>query len=286
MKATSISLAGQTAVVATMHGKEQVIAPAVAAGLGLQTILPTGFDSDRFGTFTRDIPRAGSQLEAARQKALAAMDLTGCSIGLASEGAFGPDPAVPWVACDRELIVLIDRPSGLELVGEAVSTATNYGQTTVTTLAEALQFAASVQFPSHALVVRPSANSMDSDTLHKGIQDEASLRRIVSQLLAAQGSLWLETDMRAHLNPSRMAVIAQAACNLVQKFQQACPACGWPGFDVTRRLPGLPCASCGLPTALTHPWVYRCLQCCHEQEVLFPTGLQMADPGQCSFCNP
>ncbi len=286
MAASSIVLAGQTAVLATRHGKERVIGPVLAAGLGIQTQVPPDFDSDRYGTFTRDVPRVGSQFEAARQKALAAMALTGCELGLASEGAFGPDPAIPWVACDLELVLLIDRQSGLELVGEAVSTATNYGQTRVTNLREALQFAASVQFPSHALVAMPNSTPATPAEIHKGITDEAQLQTIVTELLAQHGSLWLETDMRAHLNPSRMVVIEQATQNLVKKFHQTCPQCGWPGFDVVRRLPGLPCASCGLPTALTRQWIYRCTQCRYEHQVLYPDGIEVADPGQCGLCNP
>ncbi|NJL48611.1 MAG: hypothetical protein HC929_15415, partial [Leptolyngbyaceae cyanobacterium SM2_5_2] len=154
MTAASIDLMGRRAVLATMHGKERVIGPVVAA-LGIQTEVPPGFDSDRYGTFTREISRAGSQLEAARQKALAAMALTGYDLALASEGAFGPDPMIPWVACDRELVLLVDRQSGLELVGEAISTTTNYSQARVTSLTEALQFADSANFPSHALVAMP-----------------------------------------------------------------------------------------------------------------------------------
>ena len=60
--------AGRTAVLATMHGKEAAIAPVLARFTGLRVAVPNGFDSDRFGTFSRDIPRAGSALDAARAK--------------------------------------------------------------------------------------------------------------------------------------------------------------------------------------------------------------------------
>ena len=36
--------------------------------------------------------RAGTQIEAARKKARLGMELAGLPLGLASEGAFGPDP--------------------------------------------------------------------------------------------------------------------------------------------------------------------------------------------------
>lgn len=286
MTAKPVSLSGRTAVLATMHGKEQAIAPVLAAALDIHVIVPSGFDTDQFGTFTRDIPRTGSQIDAARQKALAAMALTGGDLALASEGSFGPDPSIPWVPCDLELVILIDRHHDLELVGQAHSTATNYRQATVTSLQAALEFAAAAQFPSHALVARVDPAAKDPETLHKGIAREEHLVAIVNQLLASHGSLWLETDMRAHLNPSRMAVIAQATHHLTKKIQQTCPQCHWPGFDVTRRLPGLPCAQCRLPTALIQTWEYECSRCHHQHRVEFPTGARAADPGQCGFCNP
>ena len=60
--------AGRTLVVATMHGKERVIAPLLEERLGVRCVVPAGFDTDRYGTFTRDVARAGDQLEAAREK--------------------------------------------------------------------------------------------------------------------------------------------------------------------------------------------------------------------------
>jgi hypothetical protein len=38
-------------------------------------------------------------------------------VGIASEGSFGPHPSLPFAALDRELVLLIDRETGLELVG-------------------------------------------------------------------------------------------------------------------------------------------------------------------------
>ena len=48
---------GKTAVIATMHSKERVIIPALAP-LGLEFLPSPPIDTDRFGTFTRDIRRA------------------------------------------------------------------------------------------------------------------------------------------------------------------------------------------------------------------------------------
>ncbi|HSM26634.1 MAG TPA: hypothetical protein VK855_00855, partial [Thioalkalivibrio sp.] len=61
----SYSLAGRTLVLLTRHGKERVIAPMLESALGCRVDLVDGFDTDQLGTFTREIPRAGTQLEAA-----------------------------------------------------------------------------------------------------------------------------------------------------------------------------------------------------------------------------
>ncbi|MFM7326512.1 MAG: hypothetical protein ACKO4L_16605, partial [Nodosilinea sp.] len=44
--------AGRVAVIATMHRKQEAIAPLVEAHLGAMALVPQDFDTDRFGTFT------------------------------------------------------------------------------------------------------------------------------------------------------------------------------------------------------------------------------------------
>ncbi len=73
----SYSLAGQTIVLLTRHGKERVMAPTLESALGCRIEVVDGFDTDQLGTFTREIPRAGTQLEAARRKARIGMELSG-----------------------------------------------------------------------------------------------------------------------------------------------------------------------------------------------------------------
>jgi peptide subunit release factor 1 (eRF1) len=136
------------------------------------------------------------------------------------------------------------------------------------------------------VVVMPEQSPKNNREIYKGIVQERELIAAVEDLLSTHQSIWIETDMRAHLNPSRMAVIREAAEDLVQKIQQTCPECNWPGFQVTRRLPGLPCAGCGSPTTLIYSWVYTCQKCDYQQTVPFPEGLTKADPGQCAYCNP
>ena len=76
----------------TLHVKERVLATVLEPGLGgvLQRI--DDFDTDTLGSFTRETPRAGTQIEAARKKARIGMARTGLRCGLGSKDAFGADP--------------------------------------------------------------------------------------------------------------------------------------------------------------------------------------------------
>ena len=65
---TPASYHGQQVALLTQHGKLQALAPALEQGLGCAVRLVTGYDTDLLGTFTRDIARVGTQLEAARRQ--------------------------------------------------------------------------------------------------------------------------------------------------------------------------------------------------------------------------
>jgi ribosomal protein S27AE len=281
--------ADRTAVLATMHRKETVMVPLLEQHLGLKVAVPSEFNTDQFGTFSREIKRMGNQLEAARLKATAAMDLLQTELGLASEGSFGPHPSMPFLPCNRELVMLIDQRHQLEWVGEALSTQTNYRQTQATTWEDVQQFARQVQFPSHGLVViaaeHPEHN-VAAEQIQKGITSEAQLLSAFEWARQQTPIVWIETDMRALYNPSRMQVIQQATENLVAKLRRLCPSCSYPGLDMVQRKSGLPCGLCGQPTALTQAVVYGCQHCGFQQELLYPDGVKTADPTYCEYCNP
>jgi hypothetical protein len=271
-----------------MHGKEQAIAPLLQSGLGVSTHVPSDFNTDRFGTFTRDVKRPDDQLATARLKAQAVLSLTGSDLAIASEGSFGPHPDIPFVPCDREIVLLLDQKYSLEIVGQAASTQTNYRSQTVRSVEEACAFAGEVGFPAHGLVVMPTAVGAWPETITKGLTSQASLTTAVESALAtsATGTAHIETDMRAHFNPSRMRVIAEATEHLIEAIGQRCPSCHCPGFSIARRHPGLPCAWCRTPTLLTLSMTYRCQRCDCDQVKMYPDGQQTADPGNCSYCNP
>ncbi|QQE63961.1 hypothetical protein GFS31_06330 [Leptolyngbya sp. BL0902] len=273
--------ARRVAVLATMHRKEQAIAPRLEMPLGLTVTVPAGFDTDGFGTFTGEVTRPADQLATARLKAEAALDYTGETLAIASEGSFGPHPQIPFVPCNRELVVLIDRQHGLEIVGECLSTETNYRQQPLRSWQDAEAFAAAVDFPSHGLIVRA-----DGTVLAKGITTESALSTAVEAALRQAATVQIETDMRALYNPTRMGVIAQATEDLLRAIAQTCPNCACPGFREVKRWPGLPCGLCGTPTLLTRLVRHQCQRCDYQQDQAPADLPTAADPLHCPYCNP
>ena len=66
---------GRKAIIATKHHKEQVILPLVKEQLEIEVFVPHDYDTDKFGTFTGEIPREGNALDAVRKKCLDAMNI-------------------------------------------------------------------------------------------------------------------------------------------------------------------------------------------------------------------
>jgi len=172
--------AGQRVALLTQHGKERVIAAALEPVLNCRVELARGYDTDLLGTFTRDIPRAGTQLEAARQKARLGMELAGLPLGLASEGSFGPDPMAGMFPWNVEFLIWIDDRLGIEVVGVAQGK-TNFAHVLTASWEETEAFARRAGFPEHHLVVRPEGEN--DPRLRKGITDWADLQAAFARTL-------------------------------------------------------------------------------------------------------
>lgn len=281
------ALAGRSAVLATMHHKERVIAPLLGRFLGLQVQVPAGFDSDRFGTFSRDVARTGSALDAARAKIAAGFaHLPDARVGLASEGSFGPHPELPFVSMGVELVLLVDRDSGLELAGWHGAPAPYATGERITSLSGLRALAARVGFPAQGLVVMGMTGDQPAPerALFKQLDTHDALEAAVSALLAEHGHAWVETDLRAHRCPRRMRRIARATLALVRAWRSRCPACGQPGFVAGEAVRGLPCAWCLAPTAQARGHRQQCRHCGHAQ--IRPVRRMLADPAYCDRCNP
>lgn len=273
-------------VVATMHGKEQVLAPLLAQALEVEVRVAEGLDTDAFGTFSGEVPRAGSPLEAARAKAHAAFALyPEARYVAASEGSYGPHPVIPYVAGGHELVLLVDRETGHEVVGQHLTARTNYRQALVADWPQAQAFAHAVRFPQHAVIVSrcPGGDLAAAQPIAKGVQTWGELEQRVREALSAGTPVGLSADMRAHLNPTRMTAVAAAGRDLVEALRARCPACDRPGFVVAERIKGLPCGDCGAPTRQVMQTLRRCTAC---GETARRTLSDPGDPTWCDHCNP
>ena len=271
-------------MIATMHGKERVIAPVLERTLGVQVVVATDLDTDQLGTFSGEVERTLDPVEAAKLKCKLASEQYNCSLAIASEGSFGPHPSMYFVPADDEIVVMMDFENELEFKARELSLETNFNGALLTNWNEVIKFTDAAQFPSHTVIVRKDKD--DTLQMTKGIDSRELLETKVTELLSACGQVYIETDMRAMHNPSRMKVIERATEKLVQTINNLCPACYTPGFTVVDIRVGLPCEQCGAPTNSTHAHVYGCQKCDQRDIKLFPHNKKAESPMYCNWCNP
>ena len=271
-------------IIATKHEKEKVIAPLLEKALGVSCFIDGNFDTDLLGTFTGEIERELDPLATARRKCLMAMELNNCDLAVASEGSFGPHPSMFFASADDEFLIFIDKKNSLEIIERELSTATNFSGKEIKTEAELMKFADSVKFPSHGLILRKAKDEYNG--IIKGITDTDRLKEGFNKLLHEFKSVYVETDMRALYNPSRMKVIEAATQKLVTKLNSLCPQCSTPGFGITDVKKGLECSLCGSPTNSTLSHIYVCQHCQYTKEELYPNKKTTEDPMYCDYCNP
>jgi len=271
-------------LIATKHQKENVIAPILEKELGLICFIDQTFDTDTLGTFTGEVERELDPISTAREKCLQAMKINDCELGIASEGSFGPHPSLFFVSADDELLIFIDKKNNLEIVARELIIETNFNGKELKTENELLDFANSIGFPAHGLILRKSKD--DLSEIHKGITDLEFLKTTFNHLHSKYNSVYVETDMRAMYNPTRMKVIKKATEKLVEKIKSACPECQTPGFGITQAKKGLECSLCGSPTNSTLSYIYQCQHCKYTKEDMYPNKKKTEDPMYCDYCNP
>jgi hypothetical protein len=272
------------AAIATMHGKERALAPHFLA-IGIELVLPSSLDTDRFGTFTRDRPRAGTMLETARAKAQAAMLETGLHAALASEGAYGPHPTIPLLAVGREMLLFIDAAQGFEVVEMMIDERPSFGHCSTASVAEVEAFLNEIGFPEQGVIVAPVGRL--NEPVAKGIRALRDLEPAICKAieLSPRGKAHVETDMRALMNPRRMEFIGEVGRQMMARLSTRCPDCDFPGWGKVRSDYGLPCSLCGCPTSLPRHDVFGCVSCGVEERHERSPGA-LADPTYCSLCNP
>ncbi|QPN67773.1 DUF6671 family protein [Synechococcus sp. CBW1006] len=282
--------AGRRVCLTTLHGKERVLARPVFHGLGAE-LLVCGCDTDQLGTFSGEIERPADPVSTCRLKANLGLAATGLPLGLASEGSFGPHPAVPFLPVGQEVLVFVDLERQLTVVERRLEMRTTFSSRTVgpsdlnsTGFSTWLQ---QVRFPSHALIARPAQHDPSGRCI-KAIRTIADLEVALAHCAAtsSNGEVLLETDMRAHCNPTRMASIRRLGFQLVRRIRQLCPACESPGWGRTEAVAGLPCRCCGTATPLMAQERWGCSACCHSELKPRRDGRREADPMHCPWCNP
>jgi hypothetical protein len=271
-------------LIATKHKKEKVIVPILEKELGVSCFVNETFDTDLLGTFTGEIEREHDPISTVREKCLRAMKESDCDLGVASEGSFGPHPSMFFIHADDEYLIFIDTKNNLEVIVRELSSSTNFNGKQIQSQNELMAFAKDIGFPEHGLILRKSKE--ENAEIHKGITDLETLNKTFEALYLKYNSAYVETDMRALYNPTRMSVIEKAAFALVQKIKSTCPECHMPGFGIMDAKKGLPCSLCGSPTNSTYSYVYVCQHCQCTKEELYPNKKTTEDPMYCDYCNP
>jgi len=271
-------------VIATMHEKEKIIAPILEKYLGVKCTVTTNFNTDELGTFSGEVERKLDPISTAREKCLAALKLTGHDLAVASEGSFGPHPALYFVQSDDEFLFFLDKKNNLEIIVRELSTNTNFNGSIIQSKEELVDFAEKALLPSHGLILHK--NKQDFTAIKKGITDWEILYKIYNEIKGSDGLAYIETDMRAQFNPTRMNIIGDLAKKLADKINSHCPKCETPGFDITEVIKGLPCELCYSPTNSALKYLSRCKKCDFTREDQFPNKIRFEDPMYCDKCNP
>lgn len=273
---------GLSAALPTLHGKERVIAPVFAEELGI-SIHRVDVDTDAFGTFAGEIPRTDTPWATAIAKARAGIAMSGLPLAIASEGTIGPDPQIPFVTSDIEIVVFLDAERDLVITETLRSHDIVAYREIVSPGSDLHDVAARADLPNHAVIVRPDGGG--PGPIYKGIADEQALTEAIRACSETSGRAIVESDFRAHVSPSRMNVISECATRLATRIATPCPECSGPGWGRIEPVLGLPCADCGtmVDTAVRADQ-FGCPQCPARQQM--PRTEQHVDPRWCPRCNP
>lgn len=271
---------GTTVVFATRHGKQNQAAAAFHERLAVRVIAPDHIDTDQFGTFTGDIERTQTPRQAALDKALLGIALTGHPYALASEATYSSNWGV--LARHHELLLFHDIERDITLTENTVVTIRGHGTTTVAGAEDALAVAGRFGFPAtHAVALVEDGVAV---VARKGLADPDALHAAVTELLARGGPVHIGPDYRAHGNPERRVVLTSLAERMADRLTQSCPACRMPGWGVVGVERGLPCEVCGEPTAGIAADVYGCGMCDATRPAPRPHATISAQ--WCDACNP
>ena len=269
-------------LLASKHQKEQAIAPIFRQTLGCHLCVEE-IDTDRFGTFTGEIPRSLTAYETCILKATYAANEKKFALSMASEGSFGPHPSNPFMPHAHEIMVFVDLEKKWEISEQLLTPNTNYSMLTIHKDTLLAPFLKSALFPSHALTLQ-SADKLE--VIAKGINDHHQLQASLTDGFKKYNELFIATDMRAMMNPTRMQTLAELAEKLAIRIKRCCPDCGVPGFGFKSISGHLPCSLCGNDTNMYRYEEWGCIQCDYQEQRSRKDQFIVADPTHCDYCNP
>jgi hypothetical protein len=275
---------GKKLYVISRHEKHRYIAAPLAAATGLIVEPFTEIDTDLLGTFSGEVERTMAPVDCAREKCRQAAAYFTEGYLLASEGSFGPHPALGLLAAGEEWLVFYDIAEKNEVIIRDVTLDTCFRGERVVDEAACLLFLQQVGFPGQKVIVKSSQHQ--PERIVKNLAQATEVIEAMQEIVDQYGDCFIETDMRAMNNPSRQRHLLQLGTRLAEKLCSICEQCGWYGFSTTRVERGLPCGWCGTPTDGVLYEVSCCNQCGFEKEKYFPMGKQQEDPQFCNQCNP
>lgn len=269
-------------LLASKHRKEQAIEPIIREKMGCHLCVED-IDTDQFGTFTGEIPRPLTAYETCILKAKQAANEKKYVLSIASEGSFGPHPSHPFISHAHEIMVFVDLEHDWIIAEQLVTPNTNYKMMTIHEDTILDTFLESVHFPDHALTLQSGDRQ---NVLEKGINSHDKLRTSLKLGFKKYNELFIATDMRAMMNPTRMKTLADLAETLALRIMRFCPGCGIPGFGFKSVGGHLPCSLCGDETKMYRYEEWGCIRCDYQEQRSRQDQLIVADPTHCDYCNP
>lgn len=259
-------------VLCSKHEKAKVIAPYLSK-LGFTLQETKDFDTDTLGTFSGEIERTLTPLEAALRKAKEACQLSGADYGMGSEGSFGGGPMPGIVNWNEEILCFYQASTERTIFAKAANAThvQNLDADSYDDLRLALK-----EHPGQHWILR------EDQQLLKGLSEDDLLKLHSEDKLLFP--LTLEPDLRAMHCPERQTIIAKAAEDLVERLQALCPQCEAPDFVIKEAKDGLACGLCSLPTKQIKEYVKICSEC--EFREVIPSEKSQGDPTFCDYCNP
>lgn len=265
----------------TKHEKVRWIAPYLAP-LGYEVFGSSLFDTDILGTFSGEVERTLSPMDAALAKAKKACELTDADWGLGSEGSFGGGPAPGMINWNDELLCLYQASTGITIYAHAAG-AISVQELSLDGKVPLQQTL--LRFPDQRWILR-SEKGLGKDLekkIEKGLSAEQLLLAL-QQIETSSQNVKIEPDLRAMNCPQRQQMIAKAAEDLVRRLSETCPQCEAFDFVIKEKQSGLPCSLCNLPTEQAKSWIRICDNCSHRDNEVVPQ--KGADPTYCQYCNP